>query len=381
MKKVFSVLVAFIVATIAIANDGVYYTSGNQLVPLAETDISVKKEILTISLQDDQMAKVDVYYEFFNPGNSSKTVKMGFEAAPSYNDDYEFYRNGVHPHIHNFTVEMNSNKLPYKNAVCILEGKKKFNPIDANKYEMDPEGFNNIRLIGNSNKSIAKYAYVYYFDATFKPGLNKVHHTYSYKMSQTVGNIFEIDYKLSPAARWANKRIDDFTLIIRADKTAKHFITEKATFGSTPFAVTEGMGKIREINDGLYEVSLRNGAIKLHKQNFTPQPENELAITSADVLVNFQDNVRFGSFYDRCSSLALRILEGDYAPQFSPKISDDLKKRITKNLPYAHRGHVFKDKTLKAYFEKLWWYMPDPSYKDDTSDFTENDWYYVNHGK
>lgn len=34
----------------AIANDGTYYTKGNQLVPLMETDISVRKEILTISL-------------------------------------------------------------------------------------------------------------------------------------------------------------------------------------------------------------------------------------------------------------------------------------------------------------------------------------------
>lgn len=27
----------------------------------------------------------------------------------------------------------------------------------------------------------------------------------------------------------------------------------------------------------------------------------------------------------------------------------------------------------------LWWYLPDPEYKDDTSNFTEVDWQYVNY--
>ena len=53
----------------AYANDGVYFTKGNQLVPLVETDISVRKEILTIRLMDDGFAHVDVYYEFWNPGS------------------------------------------------------------------------------------------------------------------------------------------------------------------------------------------------------------------------------------------------------------------------------------------------------------------------
>jgi hypothetical protein len=38
---------------------------------------------------------------------------------------------------------------------------------------------------------------------------------------------------------------------------------------------------------------------------------------------------------------------------------------------------VFRDKRLREYFEGLWWYMPDPDYKDDTSDFTPVDWEYV----
>ena len=59
-------------------------------------------------------------------------------------------------------------------------------------------------------------------------------------------------------------------------------------------------------------------------------------------------------------------------------LSSSQAKRILRNLPYAHRGHIFKDKKLKNYFESQWWYMPDPSYDDSTKDFTEYEWKYVN---
>ena len=51
-------------AATASANDAAYFTSGNQLIPVKETDISIRKEILTIGLQDDGKADVTVYYEF-----------------------------------------------------------------------------------------------------------------------------------------------------------------------------------------------------------------------------------------------------------------------------------------------------------------------------
>ncbi len=49
------------------ANDGSYYASGNHLIPVFETDISVKKEILTLKKIRNRFIEVTVYYEFFNP--------------------------------------------------------------------------------------------------------------------------------------------------------------------------------------------------------------------------------------------------------------------------------------------------------------------------
>lgn len=380
MKKILFSILALASFVLAEANDGVYFTSGNQLVPLAETKIQVKKEILTISLQDDGHAKVDVYYEFLNLESSPKTVLMGFEADPSYNDDYKFYPNGKHPHIFDFTVEMNGVKLPYKNAVCNLDGTRLYSPIDSKRWKLDEEGGTTLVSKTDPSKSINNFAYVYSFNATFNPGINKVHHTYSYSLSYTISNAFQLEYKLSPAARWANKQIDDFTLYICAENTAKHFLVSKNAFGQSQFVVDKGFGKIRNselYDDAQYEVSLRNGTIKMHKTNFKPQ--GELSITSADAMHTFSGNAKFGYFYDRGSALALYSWEA--VEERKSNISNALKARVTKNLPYAHRGHVFKDATLKKYFESLWWYMPDPNYKDDTTGFTKVDWEYVKGGK
>ena len=56
-------LIACLLVLTAQANDGVYFLSGNQLVPLKETDISIAKEVLTISICDDGYANVDVQYD------------------------------------------------------------------------------------------------------------------------------------------------------------------------------------------------------------------------------------------------------------------------------------------------------------------------------
>ena len=97
------------------ANDGSYFTTGNQLLPLVESDIRVQREILTLSWGDDGTADVDVYYEFFNPG-AQKSILMGFEAdPPSYMDTLD--RSGAHPYISDFTVAMNGKPLAVATSI------------------------------------------------------------------------------------------------------------------------------------------------------------------------------------------------------------------------------------------------------------------------
>ncbi|MFN9025545.1 MAG: hypothetical protein ACK5VX_05080, partial [Akkermansiaceae bacterium] len=86
----------------ALANDSSYYASGNQVIPLQETDISVKKEILTIKRINDDKVQITVDYIFNNPG-AEKTILMGFEAGPPSGDSGQSPVNGHHPYIANFS--------------------------------------------------------------------------------------------------------------------------------------------------------------------------------------------------------------------------------------------------------------------------------------
>ena len=358
-KQILLLACAAIAACMAWANDSEYYASGNQLVPLKQTTIRVTKEVLTIDLRDDGTAFVDVQYEFTNPAKEAKTILMGFEADPPYSCggvDALNTNKYAHPYIANFSVEMNGQKIAYKNAISEVGN---FRPVKKALplcYEED-----------EYDESKKVMAYVYYFDATFQPGVNKVHHTYQYKLGSSAIYINFLDYKLTPAARWANKQIDDFTLIINAKKTAKHFFIPTACVPGMKPEVASGKGKVRKSKhpweEGLFEweMAVRNGSIRFHAKNF--RPKEELHIHAGVLCSDLK------ATYDRSICMANYNEKDGY--------NADFMLRVIHNLPYANRGRVFKDAALQKFFESCWWYMPNPNYKDDTSDFTKSDWEYI----
>ena len=82
MKKLALSLILCLLYVVSIANDGVFFATGNQLIPITETDIRVKKEILTVNRVGNHL-EVTVYYEFFNPVGE-KDLLVGFEAPAAY---------------------------------------------------------------------------------------------------------------------------------------------------------------------------------------------------------------------------------------------------------------------------------------------------------
>ncbi|MBO4752151.1 MAG: YARHG domain-containing protein [Bacteroidales bacterium] len=365
------------------ANDGIFYANGNHLVPMLETDISVRKEVLTIYLQNDGYARVDVSYEFWNPGKATKKLLMGFEAAtPSYweyEPEPEF--SIEHPDIYNFTVEMNGQQLNYQVAFSLSGVLNPDSLIPTKELQhlsqMDPDFYFD--------------SYVYYFDAEFQPGLNKIHHTYRYAMSSNVIQPWVLDYSLTPASRWAGGKIDDFTLIVRSDKQHSHFFMPMSIIPEAECTVIDGWGKTRKKSysdrygsfswrksysdsddiymdfDSLdcYEVSVRNGAVSWHKKDF--RPELELVLYGA----NFGDEVR-DYYHDLNYDYPF-----EYFTSYDNTYDKELLRRVARNMPYAQHGRVFKDQKLKEFFESLWWYMPDPNYKG-SDNFSKKDWLYIN---
>lgn len=294
-RLVFAMLLVAVATVRGYANDGVYFTSGNFLVPVKETDVAVSKEILTITVGKDGFAHVDVFYEFFNRGEE-KTVTMAFEASSPYNTMEPLRREGGHPFIHDFTVMINGKQLEHTNGIVAtgwVDGvhTTDFTPLDAAKWKGYGEVADSIlpyedAVYNQELDSLTSFAYAYYFPARFQHGKNIVHHTYRYRMSYNVACSFEIPYRLTPATRWANGQVDDFTLRVKSDAPVGLCLVD-SMFRDAPFVITEGKGFVIPVSmkyQGHYLFAdLAGGAtLEWHSKNF--RPTAEMSIVSADLL-------------------------------------------------------------------------------------------------
>lgn len=363
-----------------LANDSSYYMSGNHLIPLIETDIRVSKEVLTITLSDSDYINVDVYYEFYNP-SGSKNIIVGFEAQPPSMSGL-FSRQGIHPFMIDFSVQMNGEQLSYNTGVVYNSRDKLFTetlrPIENIERLYDFDHYTKewpiyaTDMLWDEEKQIGiPYSYAYYCNMTFTPGANIVKHSYKYKQSTSAGYAFHISYLLTPALRWANHQIDDFTLYISSPSTAKNFIINSDAFNDSIFQITEGFGKTRLVksaSNDYIEIALRNGVIEWHADNYIP--DSELEIFSSDAIITSELNTYYDNaiFYDRTIP-------------FKSSKSNLSNKQITvlRNAPFANRGYVFNNKTLQEYFENIWWYIPDPDYIISDEDLTSQERELIEH--
>ena len=312
MKSKIILFLLLLLANVVRANDGRFYISGNHLVPISDADIRIDKEILTIRIADDGFAYVDVDYTFNNLAGA-KNVRMGFEAAIENDwanvltkkNDAKMIGHKGHPNIFDFVVEINGKPIGYQNRFAFYQEDDTEKPLDYEHFPVDKEwvhgDFNeeyykkfegwDSGLYNAKIDSSRHYAHVYYFEAPFKSGINKVHHTYRYEMGNGLDNTFDVRYWLTPALRWAGNKIGDFTLRISAEGTAKHFfIYKNKCFEGVDFKLVKGVGKMRSrVNSymrdkieksDVVEVSLRNGVIEWHKTDF--HPTENLIICSAD---------------------------------------------------------------------------------------------------
>ncbi len=342
MKKIL-VLLLLLWSPHTWANDGAYYASGNHLIPLQETTISVSKEILRLT-EVGGMMQVEVYYEFDNPG-PAKTLTVGFEASAPDGDIDQYVKHNTHPYIHNFTVKLNDEWLEYNSAATSVSA--------YSLSDLRPE-------LGKTYEPYEVDLVVYYFDAHFEKGRNILTHTYSFDLSGSVDARYSFDYVLTAANRWANKQIDDFTLLIDMGPI-EEFCVSKEFFSDASEWEIKGRGKA--IDDaGMYGSEknvlfyIQDAYLKFYKKNFKPQ--GELYLYSEP---NFKsDELPFTPF---------NYFTEEMESQYSPK--------VLRNLPFARRGYVFRDPHLREVFAKQSWYMPDPDYVPEleTLPLVEYVWY------
>lgn len=338
----FKIVLFLLICGFTFANDGAFFASGNHLIPINETNITVRKEILTLKKIRNNFIEVTVYYEFYNP-NDAKKITVGFEAFSPQGDVDGAPKNGQHPYMRDFTVALNNNILNY-NIAYVADSLYNQNGIiksvDLKKFD------------GNTSGNYVDFYYVYHFEATFKKGLNIIQHTYNYDLSASIDYNYDFEYILTAANRWGNKQIDDFTLIIDNGEF-ETFSINKTFFTKADEWLINGIGKSENIK-GYPNSFIENDAVKFHiqkgnlifqKKNF--QPKGEL-ILYAQNYIGIQD---FGY-----------IPFSYYQTEQINEPESDLQKKILKNLPFARRGYVFQNKELSNYYTQMDWYIPNPNY-------------------
>ena len=353
-----------LIAVFANANDGVYYGSGNHLIPIVETEISITKEILTIRKVNNRLIEVEVYYEFFNP-KASKKITVGFEALSPYGDVNQMPKKGKHPYMHDFTVILNESPLSYQvayvhDSLYVKNGKITSDKLNHIEKQLQ-ESFE------------ADFFYVYYFQADFKKGKNVIRHKYTYDVSNSVMHNFNFEYVLTAANRWKNGRIGDFTLILDLGEF-ESFNLRKSFFKNISDWQVEGRVKTQDIlkdEERLidYDALLfhsEKGKLIFHKQNF--RPEGELYIYSDNFIASD------GEYFDPEND---RLPYSIHQQERLPAARDEKGLKILRNLPFARRGYVFDSPELQEYFEKHTdWYQADPAYKPELGSLTlvEREW-------
>jgi len=341
------ILLFLICAGVLFANDGAYYMSGNQLIPIKNTNIQIQKEVLTIKKVSERYAQVNVYYEFLN-SDKEQDVVVGFEALTPGGAADGRPKNGEHPNMKEFIVMVNDSNLSY--SVAIVDNKAY---LDSGLLTQVSEEV--IRESGKYYNDVS-YFYVYHFKARFKKGVNIVRHSYMFDLSNSVDFRFVFDYKLTASKSWGNGTIKDFTLILDFGEF-EEFGINTGFFSKVDEWTMSGIGSMKLLKPDTYSyweekylsVIIQKGVLVYQKKDFVP---TENLIIWAWRYLQYED------FFDYSDSVSLPFpIVNQY--RIAPPL-DVNSQRILLHLPYARRGCVFEDSIVQAYYNSQDWYKPNP---------------------
>jgi len=354
-------LAAILSAAPGRSNDGVYFMSGNQLVPVAETEIAIARERLTL-LRDGDFLDVTVDYTFDNPG-PARVLTLGFEAIRPDGDVETDPVAGGHPYMRAFSVTMNGAALDHQVAL-----------VAGEVYATDGQ------VRGHGAAEFGEWGpdlYVYHFQAPFVPGRNRILHRYRFDLSATVYSERQFDYVLTAANRWGGAGIGQFELEIDMGDMAEFQIAPTFFGGPSDWQIL-GQGRAFDAPD--YYISyggefgsgagfaIREGRLRFRAAGFRPAGELYLWVPNlASYRANSYD-IEAPPF-----DAARHPLPFNLVVNLPEQAVDSFSARVLRNYPFARRGYVFRDARLGAYFASLPWYLPDPGYRPDLEALSETE--------
>ena len=351
MKK-FILTTLFCFMSIFTFPNGIEFGSqGEHIIPLKGSNMSIKKEKITLNLTKDGML-VNVKFVFDNPTAENKII--GFVTPES----------GMHDYGEEAKPNTKPEPLKIKNFKTIVNGKEVKSNVGLFSKLLLKDVLDNrmIKEYIEEEKSI--YNYIYYFNADFKKGVNTVEHSYFYTGSDGYfGNEFSRDfaYVVTTISKWKNKTVEDFEIEVHP---GNYFVEIFPFFNKGKEIGWELVGKgkiVTMIPEESTYLKLDNGYIRYKTKNFSPDEDfymirvDNIAVLSSHYPREEIQGYKFGDeeYFNILYALFCYLdIEGPL------KDLNDQDLDMIRNYLYAFAGYDFPKKELKEYFSQFIWYRP-----------------------
>ena len=378
MKKILLAILFCFLSIFTFANDWEFGSEGEHIIPLKGSNVSIKKEKITLKLTPDGML-VNVKFTFDSPNAENKII--GFVTPESGNGGYYEEENVIRKpeplKIKNFKTTVNGKEV--KSNVELLSKLLSKGVLDNNI----------VTEYVKEEKEKEYYNYVYYFNADFKQGENIVEHSYFYTGSYGVYER-DFEYVVTTISKWKNKTVEDFEIEVYPEN---YFVKLPYSFWKDNKKINweiVGKGKMlaiaptKKVTDedatglekfGVVYLRLDNGFVKYKTKNFSPT--DNFYMVRMDNILGFEYEFPEGKiqgykFKDDYFTILRETVYDDYSDIVaSLKDLKDKDLDIVRNYPYAFAGYDFARKDLEDYFSQFIWYSPigknvkiDPSFNN-----------------
>ena len=377
MKKILLAILFCLLSIFTFANDWEFGSEGEHIIPLKGSNMSIKKEKITLKLTPDGML-VNVKFTFDNPTAENKIV--GFVTPESGNGEEE---------DETTKPKRKAEPLKIKNFKTTVNGKEVKSNVELLSKLLSKGVLDNNIIKEYTEKEKTFYNYVDSFNADFKQGENVVEHSYFYTGSYGVYER-DFEYVVTTISKWKNQTVEDFEIEVHPEN---YFVKLPYSFWKDNKKINwevVGKGKMvtiaptKKSNDedatgleryGIIYLKLNNGFVRYKTKNFSPN--QDFYMTRMDNILGFEyeypeGKVQGYKFKDKYFEILREVAYSDY-----PEIVDSLKDLsdkdldIVRNYPYAFAGYDFARKDLKDYFSQFIWYSPigknvkiDPSFNN-----------------
>ena len=364
MKKILLAILFCLLSIFTFANDWEFGSEGEHIIPLKGSNMSIKKEKITLKLTPDGML-VNVKFTFDNPTAENKIV--GFVTPESGNGKEE---------DETTKPKRKAEPLKIKNFKTTVNGKEVKSNVELLSKLLSKGVLDNNIIKEYTEKEKTFYNYVYYFNADFKQGENVVEHSYFYTGSY---GIYERDfeYVVTTISKWKNQTVEDFEIEVHP---GNYFVKLPYSFWKDNKKINwevVGKGKMvtiaptKKSNDedatgleryGIIYLKLNNGFVRYKTKNFSPN--QDFYMTRMDNILGFdyefpEGKIQGYKFKDDYFTTLRETIYDDY-PNIVSSLKDlkDKDLDIIRNYPYAFAGYDFAKKDLKDYFSQFIWYSP-----------------------